>query len=95
MPDLFWDIEARSAASLRTCGAWRYAADPSTDVLFVSYAVDDGEIETWLPGQPVPAPFLATAADPLAWRTIAHNAEFNAPCSSTSSCRSMDFCQFH
>jgi DNA polymerase bacteriophage-type len=76
MPDLFWDIEARSAASLPTCGAWRYAADPSTDVLCVCYTVNDGEIETWLPGQPVPAPFLAAAADPLAWRTIAHNAEF-------------------
>jgi DNA polymerase len=76
MPDLYWDIEARSAASLPTCGAWRYAADQSTDVLCVCYAVDDGGIETWLPGQPVPEPFLAAAANPLAWRTIAHNAEF-------------------
>jgi DNA polymerase len=58
------------------CGAWRYAADPTTSVLCVCYAVDDGAVEVWLPGQPVPGPFLAAATDPLAWRTIAHNAEF-------------------
>jgi len=58
------------------CGAWRYAADPTTSVLCVCYAVDDGAVEVWLPGHPVPAPFLAAATNPPAWRTIAHNAEF-------------------
>jgi DNA polymerase len=76
MPDLCWDVETRSAASLRNNGAWRYAADPTTEVLCLCYAIDDGEIAIWLPGQPVPAPFLAAAAKPTAWRTIAHNAEF-------------------
>jgi Toprim domain-containing protein/CHC2-type zinc finger protein/DNA polymerase family A len=76
MSDLFWDVETRSAASLRACGSWRYAADPTTEMLCLCYAVDDGPVETWLPGQPPPAPFLAAAADPTAWRLIAHNAEF-------------------
>jgi DNA polymerase len=76
MPDLFWDVETRSATSLRVCGSWRYASDSTTQVLCICFAVDDGEIKTWVPGQPVPAPFLAIAAEPAAWRTIAHNAEF-------------------
>ena len=76
MHELFWDIETRSAASLRAVGAWRYAGDPTTSALCVGYAVDDGEVETWLPGQPIPAPFLAVAANPHDWRTVAHNMEF-------------------
>ena len=48
MPDLYWDIEARSAASLQMCGAWRYAADPTTSVLCVCYAVDDGAAQVEL-----------------------------------------------
>ena len=76
MPELFWDLETRSAASLRMCGAWRYASDDTTDVLCCCFAVDAGAVESWRPGQPPPAPFLAAAADPLGWRTIAHNFEF-------------------
>jgi DNA polymerase bacteriophage-type len=86
MHELFWDFETRSAANLPNCGAWRYAADPTTAVICLNFAVDDGEIETWLPTwvteelglpeQPIPAPFHAIAAEPSAWRTIAHNAEF-------------------
>ena len=75
MPDLFWDIESRSAASLRLVGAWNYAAHPTTEILCLCYAVDDGEVQTWLPGQPIPEPFLEAARDP-SWRLIAHNFEF-------------------
>src|SRR5262245_54776434 len=76
MTELFWDLETRSAADLRSSGAWRYAADATTAVWCVCYCVDEGEVETWLPGQPVPAPFLAVASDPSSWRVIAHHAEF-------------------
>ena len=48
MPDLFWDIETRSAASLRLVGAWNYAAHPTTEMLCLCYAVDDGEVQTWI-----------------------------------------------
>ena len=70
MPDLFWDVETRSAASLRLVGAWNYGAHPTTEVLCLCYAVDDGEVQTWInrslldpndPGDPVPEPFLAAA----------------------------------
>ena len=66
MHEFYWDFESRSAANLTICGAWRYAADPTTQVLCLNYAVDDGEVETWLPPwvteelglpeQPIPAP---------------------------------------
>jgi DNA polymerase bacteriophage-type len=85
MPDIFWDTELRSAASLRLVGAWNYAAHPTTTMLCLCYAVGDGEVQTWInrslldpsdPGDPVPEPFLAAARDPKSWRLISHNYEF-------------------
>jgi DNA polymerase len=64
MPDLFWDIETRSPVSLEDAGAWRYAADPATEVLCIGFAVDDGEVQIWTPGQPVPEVFITAATDP-------------------------------
>ena len=85
MPDIFWDVETRSAASLRLVGAWKYAAHPTTEVLCLCYAVDGGAVQTWINkslldpsdrGDPVPEPFIAAARDPSSWRLIAHNYEF-------------------
>ena len=59
-----WDIETRSAANLRECGAYIYAIDPTTQPLCLAYAVDDGEPQLWLPTDPAPAVFLEIAADP-------------------------------
>ena len=53
MPIAHWDFETRSVASLEQAGAWRYAADPTTEILCVGYAIDDGSTEIWTPGQPV------------------------------------------
>ena len=53
MTDLFWDVGSRSVANLRICGPWNYAAHPSTEILCLCYALDDGEAQTWLPGQAV------------------------------------------
>ncbi len=75
MPRLFWDAETRSKADLRLCGAWRYASDPSSEPLYVCWAVDDDAVATWRPGDPMPAPFLAAARD-VDWQVIAHNYEF-------------------
>jgi hypothetical protein len=65
---LIYDIETRSQLRLKEFGAYRYSRHPSTDIWCVSYClvVDGvrGEIKTWLPGDPVPAEFLAAAADP-------------------------------
>jgi hypothetical protein len=40
VPILFRDIETRSTLRLADVGAWRYAADPSTEVLCVGYDMD-------------------------------------------------------
>jgi DNA polymerase bacteriophage-type len=81
--NLFWDVETRSAASLRLVGPWNYATRSTTEILCLCYAVDDGEVQTWTnqsllgaPEQPVPEPFLAAARDSENWRLIAHNTEF-------------------
>jgi DNA polymerase bacteriophage-type len=72
MPCLHWDVETRSAVDLTKVGARRYAADPSTVVLCLGYAIDGAEPTLWTPGMPVPQPFIeaATNTDRL---IVAHN----------------------
>ena len=60
------DFETRSAVDLNKAGAYRYAMDPSTEVLCLSYRVGDGPIQRWSPGDPP----LQVA------RMLAHNAAF-------------------
>lgn len=43
------DFETRSKVSIRTAGAWRYAADPSTEVLCLGYKIGDGPAALWTP----------------------------------------------
>jgi DNA polymerase len=72
MPTVYLDIESRSKANLRDCGSWRYCADPSTEPLFICWAVDDGEVRTWRPGE-APIPFDS------GWDVVVHNWEFERP----------------
>jgi DNA polymerase len=72
---LVWDIETRSTADLEAAGVWRYAADSTTEVLCVGYAVDAAAPQIWLPGEPIPVPFVEAACDPD-WNVIAHNWQF-------------------
>jgi hypothetical protein len=76
MPIGIYDIETRSTVNLTLSGAWKYAAHPTTDVLCMYIAVDAGEPERWLPGEPIPAAFIATSECPEDWKLIAHNHEF-------------------
>src|SRR5262249_32920691 len=75
MPLLFWDIETRSTVSLEAAGAWRYAADPTTEVLCVGYAVDDAYPQIWIADQSIPSVFVEAARDPN-WTIVAHNFAF-------------------
>jgi DNA polymerase bacteriophage-type len=75
MPILHRDIETRSTIDLTEVGAGRYAADPSTDVWCVAYAIDDAPVQTWIPGQPLPEEFFEAARNP-AWLIVAHNDAF-------------------
>jgi len=51
---LWIDFETRSKCDLKSKGVYNYAQDASTDVLCMSYAFDDDEVVTWLPGEPFP-----------------------------------------
>jgi DNA polymerase len=62
------DFETRSRVDLGSKGVYNYAQDTSTDVLMMSYAFDDGDVVTWLPGQPLP--------DFTGCTIYAHNAAF-------------------
>ena len=77
MPKLHRDFETYSAIDLPSAGAWRYAADSTTGVHCVAYAVDAGPVSIWLPGQPIPQEFFAAATEPD-WLAIAHNDPFEA-----------------
>ena len=76
MPILFRDIETRSVLDLKAVGAWRYAAEPTTGVWCMAYAIDDGPVEILIPGQdPIPEAFLEAARNPD-WLIVAHNDAF-------------------
>jgi DNA polymerase len=74
MPILIRDYETRSQLNLKF-GAWRYSQHPSTAIWCCGYAVDDGPVELWLPGDPVPAAFIEAANNPE-WLVAAFNDSF-------------------
>jgi DNA polymerase bacteriophage-type len=72
---LHHDVETRSRIDLPTVGAAKYAADPSTEIMCIAYAVDDEPVQLWIPGDPVPPEFIE-AANNSNWTTVAHNDQF-------------------
>jgi DNA polymerase len=55
MPNVLWiDFESRSHVDLKLRGVYNYCQDPSTEVLCMSYAFGDEDVQTWLPDQPFP-----------------------------------------
>ena len=54
MTILYLDFETRSHCDLKKHGVYNYAQDSTTDVLCMSYAFDDEDVQTWLPTQPFP-----------------------------------------
>jgi CHC2-type zinc finger protein/Toprim domain-containing protein/DNA polymerase family A len=72
---LFEDHETRSTVNLEAAGAWRYAADPTTEVLCIAFAVDDGDPKIWTPDQPIPQEVITAASDP-SWLVVSHNDQF-------------------
>ena len=63
------DFETRSECDLPARGPYNYARHPSTQVLCMAYAIDDGEVELWTPDQPFPREILTH-------QIRAHNAAF-------------------
>jgi DNA polymerase len=64
---IYVDFETRSRCDLKTAGVYNYAQDASTEVLCMSYAFDDDEVQTWTTG-PLP--------DFTGHMIYAHNAAF-------------------
>src|ERR1035437_1630984 len=62
--DLWLDFETRSLVNLKNCGLDRYAKDPSTTVLMLAYAFDDGPVSLWEPHLgPMPDALTKALAD--------------------------------
>ena len=71
---LYLDIETRSQCDLIFYGLRRYAQDPSTEVISMAYAFDDGYIEFWWADEEFPQEI--TDHFNSGGITTAHNAEF-------------------
>lgn len=68
------DFETRSEVELKTAGLHVYAAHPSTRVLCMAYAFDDGPVLLWKPGEPFPGDVVDYV---FAGKMVAaHNAPF-------------------
>lgn len=68
---LYVDYETRSRADLDSVGVAEYSKDPTTEILYLCYTLNDGPVQIWHPGEPVPAIFF----DPRVF-FFAVNAEF-------------------
>ncbi len=52
--DYHIDFETYSEADIRKIGAWQYSKHPTTEILCMAYALDDGKPELWKPGMKFP-----------------------------------------
>lgn len=68
------DIETYSETHLKQAGVYRYAEDPTTEILCFAYAFDDGPIHIWYPGKTFPKAIADHAESGGEFR--AHNAQF-------------------
>lgn len=77
MTTLWIDLESRSRCDLETAGVYNYAADPSTEIVICSYAVNMGPVKRWtiFDGEDIPAELERLLEDELV-EIRAHNAAF-------------------
>lgn len=75
MPVLWLDSETRSRCDLTSKGSYNYALDGSTSVLCLSYAFDDEDVTTWVPGTALASRVLDYIA--AGGQIRAHNAGFD------------------
>lgn len=54
MSELTIDFETRSTVDLRKTGVYVYSESPTTSIWCAAWAIDDGPVEMWTPGQPCP-----------------------------------------
>lgn len=75
MKVLHIDFETRSTVDLPDTGVYVYAADPTTDVWCMAYAIDDEEPRLWLPGNGLSGDLEQALRDEWVG-VVAHNANF-------------------
>lgn len=71
VPHYHRDFESRSVVDLKKTGAAVYMAHPTTSIWCMAHCIDDGPIDIWLPGDPVPSSVIEAAA--LGYEAHAHN----------------------
>ncbi len=71
---LFIDFETRSPVDLATAGLARYAKNRQTEPLCMAFAIGDGPVHLWQPGQPFPAEEARHIKHGKL--VVAHNAQF-------------------
>lgn len=77
MPTVYIDFETQSAADLKAVGGWQYSRHPSTRILCVAYAVDDGRVRlTLLDDHGYLGSRIAELAEDPETIFVAHNAGF-------------------
>lgn len=68
------DFETRSALDVSSVGSWRYACDSSTDLICLGWAIGDGPVGVWSPGQELPLELCRAIAGGA--EVEAHNVAF-------------------
>jgi DNA polymerase bacteriophage-type len=76
MTTLHLDYETRSRIDLIRHGAYRYATDPSTEIICLGWAFDDNEPQLWIPGKPFPEEVIEHFSKGDRASIHAHNAQF-------------------
>lgn len=85
MKETLVDIETYSEVDIKTCGLYRYATDPSFEILLIAWATDDGsgfgetQCCDLTSGDPFPTELLEAFQSGTV-RLIAHNASFERVC---------------
>ena len=74
---VYFDFETRSTADLRKTGAHVYAADPTTNVLCLAWAIDDGPVHIYRPFDGDLQPTVLFEAINQGATCYAHNAQFD------------------
>lgn len=57
-PRAYIDFETASTADLKKCGVYVYADHPDTRILCLAYAIEDGPVRAWIPGDSPPRDLL-------------------------------------
>jgi DNA polymerase len=71
------DYETRSVLELPKVGSYRYATHQTTEVVCGAYAFDDGPVQQWILGDPLPPEFFEAKQNPE-WAVSAHNDPFES-----------------